>query len=481
MSDSHNRFHPAFRGFRYALIAASAVMLLQPRSAEAQFAVGGVYIDAQGVLKETLSLSADERLKLLRAESADPPAASDLAAGSELRKVSLGRLEQTVRTLHERQQPLPAEVRYLAGLSAVKYIFFYPEAGDVVLAGPAAGWKQLPSGEVVGVESLRPVLHLDDLIVGLRYAFRKGGAAPFIGCSIDPTPEGLRAFNAYLKTLGGRMDRSRGRQILTGMEQAMGPQTIRLFGVPPSSRFAMKMVAADYRLKRIALAHDPSPVRGVTNYLDLAAKRFRSGPQPQRRWWFLAEYDAILHTADGLGFELAGQGVKVTTAPTSTTKAEEPTKSKPSKAAAAARQFAASFTKHFPAIAACVPIFAELQNLISLAVASELIVQKTGGRTTEVAALDPGGDKTPSWFPTHFLDAKACSIQQASVPRQVPSIANYRLARGRHWLISVSGGVEINPATLAGPQFRRETRDRTLAETRQKSQSPKNSNRWWWD
>ena len=33
--------------------------------------------------------------------------------------------------------------------------------------------------------------------------------------------------------------------------------------------------------------------------------------QPQHRWWFVAEYDAIEHTADRLAYELKGQGVKV--------------------------------------------------------------------------------------------------------------------------------------------------------------------------
>ena len=487
MPNPRNYSRCASKGLCSLFVAVAAVLLFQPRPAEAQFAVGGVYVDSEGVLKQTLSLAPNERLELLRAESADPPASPDLAAGNKLRKVSLRRLDEAVRKLHEGKQPLPAEVRYLAGLSAVKYIFFYPDAGDVVLAGPAAGWTQLPSGEVVGRKSNRPVLHLDDLIVAMRYAFRKDAAAPFIGCSIDPTPGGVQSFNAYMKTLGGRMDRSRIKQIFTGMEEAMGPQTIRLFGIPPSSRFAMKMVAADYRLKRIALAHDPPPVRGVTNYLDLAAKRYHGGAQPQHRWWFLAEYDAVLHTPDGLGFELAGQGVKVTTAPTAIGKTDKSPKDKEPKATPAARQLAASFTKHFPAIAARVPIFAELQNLISLAVTAELIAQKsratpdaeTGGHGD--AAKGPEPDKQGSWSPTHFLDAEACSIQQAVVPKQVPSISSHRMAGTRNWLISVSGGVEIDPAKAADRKLHRETEDRSLAENHQKSQAPENPGRWWWD
>lgn len=463
-----------------SLLAVPILLLIPTQQASAQFnfpnrpfAVGGIYIDSKGMLKETLSLAPDERLKLLRAEAADPPGSAELAAGSGLRKVSLKRLESAVRKLHAGKQALPADIRYLAGLREVRYIFFYPETGDVVLAGPAEGWKQAPSGEVVGAESNRPVLHLDDLIVALRYAFSNNRPAPFIGCSIDPTLEGFKKYAAYMNKLGGRMDRSRLPQFFDGMAKAMGPQSIRLFGIPPSSRFALKMVAADYRLKRIAMGHDPSPVREVKSYLDLAAKRSGgSGRQPQHRWWFVGNYDAVFHTPDHLGFELSGQGVKVSTAPSTASplKAAKGKVSKIPKATPAARQFATLFTKHFPAIAQQIPVFAELQNVISLALAAELIAQNGREKNAE----------SQPWRPAHFLDAKACPIQQAIVPTQVPSLVNARRLR-RGWLISVSGGVEINPATLAGRQFRKESPNRTLAETRTKSHRVDNADGWWWD
>ena len=38
-------------------------------------------------------------------------------------------------------QPLPDEVKYLAGLQRVQYVFVDPETKDVILAGPAEGWQ----------------------------------------------------------------------------------------------------------------------------------------------------------------------------------------------------------------------------------------------------------------------------------------------------------------------------------------------------
>ncbi len=437
------------------------------RQLHAQFAVGGIYIDVEGMLKHTSKLTADERLQLLRAESFAPPGSVNLAAFSPLRKVSLRRLEEHVKQLTDDGKPLPADIRYLAGVNQVTHIFFFPEMGDVVIAGPAEGWKQSASGDVLGGKSNRPPLELDDLIVALRYALSDQPVSPFIGCSIDPTANGMKNYATYMRQLGG-IDRSRITQVFGGMERAMGPQSVRLFGVPDSSRFALKLLAADYRLKRIALAHDPPPVKGVTNYLDLAVKRLRPGPQRQHRWWFVGEYDAVYHTADNLAFELDGQGVRVATAPTATAN-NGGKKTKTPQAAPAARQFATSMTRYFDDTAARLPVFAELQNLIGLSVVAELIAERRR-------------DDEGSWSPREFLNETAYRVATARVPKTVPSLANFRLVKNRHWLISVSGGVEISPRTITGRTARKEAPPkRKLAETHDANRVPKGAERWWWD
>ena len=38
----------------------------------------------------------------------------------------------------------------LAGLQKIEYVFFYPETGDIVIAGPAEGWTLGSDGAVVG-------------------------------------------------------------------------------------------------------------------------------------------------------------------------------------------------------------------------------------------------------------------------------------------------------------------------------------------
>jgi len=440
--------------------------LLAPGRADAQFLgnIGGVCIDAKGMLRDTRTLSESERLKLLQEEAVADPA-KPFSVPSSLRKVSLKRWEQRIRDFHETGKPLPGDLKHFAGLTAVRYVVFDPDHQDVILMGPAEPWTQTPTGEIVGDKSHRPVLHSEDLIEALRYAFSERNSAPFIGCSIDPTAEGVKRYARYMSTL--RMDRSRLKSIFAGMEEAMGPQAVRLFGVAPDSRFALAMLAADYRLKRISLGHDPSPSKGVTNYLDLAAKSFKPGPQKQHRWWFEAEFDAILETPDHLAFELVGQGVQVVTSPT--IPGNTNAKAKPT-ASPAAEEFAEAFTKNFTEIAGKQPVFAELQNLIALAVVAELIADQR--RSVEANRF---------WSPTFCLNEKNCPTRRYHVPQHVPSIANYRLIRNRHWLTSVSGGVKISPEELAHPRNRNVGPHRELDRIRRTADASSREQSWWWD
>lgn len=427
-------------------------------------AIGGVFIDPDGVLRETSTLDRNSHMELLRLEAANVVTSRDVGRLSKLRCVSLRRLEEAVASLSEQGRPWPAEVRYMAGLQSVTHVFFFPEDNDVILSGPADEWSQLATGEVVGRTSGRPVLHLDDLIVGLRYALAQRKSAPFIGCSIEPTAQGMQNYVAYMNGLGA-IDRNRIQQIFGGMAQAMGMQAIRLYGIEPDTRFAQTIVAADYRLKRLCLGHDKSPVKSFTNYLDLAARGSSAAAQKQHRWWFVAEYDSVEHTADGLAWELKGQGVKVVTARnlpgSAEAAAEKPTR--------AARQVAETFTRQFRQIAERIPVFAELQNAIGLAVVAELIAEQNR--------------KTPetTWQPEFFVSQDECRLQQYRVPSEVPSISGYRYTRGRGWITSVSGGVELSPSRVVGEEFRKPSEDRSLASHRTRVTRPGSASEWWWD
>lgn len=422
--------------------------------------VGGVFIDAKGLLNDATKMTPEERIRVFR-EQPVRPTSEAVAVGHSARRLSLKRLEASVRQHREARTPVPAESQFLAGLVGIDFLIFDLDQQDVILIGPAEDWKRSETGEVVGAQTGRPILQLDDFIEALRFAFAETPIAPFIGCSIDPTPDGLQNHAKFLRGLKG-MNRSRLPQIFAGMEQAMGMQQIRVFGVRPDSRFAMKLVAADYRLKRIAMGHDPAPVRGFTNFLDLKARKFKGGPQPQHRWWLVPEFAAIHHSPDGLAFEFVGAGLKVQTAPTSAGAAS---------ASATAKQFSQTTTKLLPQIAKKLPIFAEVQNLALLSVVAELIAQK---------AFDP---KTApqTWEANYFLDSNKCQTPTVATPKTVPSISTYRLVKNRHWIISVSGGVEIQPTKLAATDRQSGSPSAKLKSARSTLKTPPDAKVWWWD
>ena len=97
----------------------------------------GVEIDPQGVLRVMQNNPALTMQKLRAAKQALP---QQLARPSKMRMVSLNRLEAQIAKRIQAKEQLNPEMLVLAGLTRVEYVFFYPESGDIVLAGPAEGF-----------------------------------------------------------------------------------------------------------------------------------------------------------------------------------------------------------------------------------------------------------------------------------------------------------------------------------------------------
>ena len=276
------------------LLAASC--LFASREARGQFVqqqVGGVSIDAHGVVS-SVRIDALNELKRERQKALEP-VTGDLKPLA-LRKISLRQLEAAIAEHRQNGTAIGDDIRFLAGLQRIQYVFVYPERNDVVLAGPAEGWKLNGQGELVGLTTNRPVMLLDDLLVALRSL--KADRPTGISCSIDPTSEGIARLQTLLKnapTLDGNPD-----PFLDNLEQTLGPQTITVAGVADTTHFANVLVAADYRMKRLAMAFEPAPIAGLPDFLHmLKSSSSRAGRQMLPRWWLAPAYDAILADADG--------------------------------------------------------------------------------------------------------------------------------------------------------------------------------------
>src|SRR5690606_28508644 len=101
----------------------------------------GVRVDPNGLLQLLTREERTERLKALGIEARVADLNEDMARPSDLRLVSLTRLEREVARRIAAGQPVVETMQNLAGLSRVEYVFVYPEQNEIVIGGPAEGWR----------------------------------------------------------------------------------------------------------------------------------------------------------------------------------------------------------------------------------------------------------------------------------------------------------------------------------------------------
>ncbi|MFN3151675.1 DUF1598 domain-containing protein [Bremerella sp.] len=418
-----------------------------------QNAVGGVSIDAQGQLTSARpEVKRQLRQEMMNALEKVP---GDLATPVKMRKVSLRGLNAAIKASQANNGgKLPDAVKYMAGLQRIEYVFVDEANNDVILAGPAEGWTVDESGNVVGVTTGRPVLLLEDFIVAMRSTeeARRGG----ITCSIDPTAEGRQNLDNYLASLT-RMDAS----VKDGVERAMGAQVITITGVPKDSHFARVLVAADFRMKRIAMHLDPSPVRGLPSYLDMLPSA-RSVQNAMPRWWLACNYQPLAQSEDGLAWQLRGPGVKAMTEDEII--AEDGTVAQTGKVSAIPQKWADAMTKNYEELSTEDKIFGELRNVMDMCVIAALLEKE---KLLTKADLDLDMIKS---------DSSPVQLEKFATPDTVPTFFS-AMKKGRQWVITASGGVDINSWEVAS-----HTENVAGMDTLRTEQLAANTdNIWWWN
>ena len=413
--------------------------------------VGGIEVDAKGMLRNA-GTTVDKKI-LEDWRNALVPQNADLTKKVSMRKISLCGLQAAIEkhfAEHGEDKELPNEILFLGGLQRVEFVFVYPERRDIVLAGPAEGWKIDDRGMAVGATTGEPVLHLDDLLVALRVGEE---SEEVISVSIDPTAEGVARFQKYVNSLRGVQNNP--AATARKMESAIGSQKVSYTGVPRASRMARILVAADYRMKRIAMNLEKSPVRGLPSYLNLAST---AGPA-MPRWWLTADYKALAKDANGLAWKLSSANIQCKTEDsvfgangkaTGTGKTSKP-----------AQAWADKMTEHYGELSAQDKTFAELRNTMDLALVGALIAEE---RLAEKAKcrLDL------------LLDNKRMPTLAYNAPKTIAPKASL-VKKSRGWLVSVSGGITLDPWKAT----EKANTDTALASTREKVQYTTND--WWWN
>lgn len=422
---------------------------------------GGITIDANGVIAAPFRITLNskrlnqKRLKALAAQVLP----GDVNQKSEFRKVSLVQLEKVCREYQAKGEPLPVEVRYLAGLWRIDYLFVDREKNDLIIAGPAEGFATNAQNRVVCVESGRPPIRLDDLVV----AFQSQERELVTGCSFDAKQANLAKMHEYIRRTNNASTSAAAVTRFRTMAQILGMQDVTVTGVPAGSHYARVLVEADYMLKRISIGLEPSGIREIKSHL----ATLQGGGNSTQRWWFTPLYDAFTTTTERDAFQFSGQRLQMMSQEEFVNLAGQRT------AAAQTRmsttRYAKQFTKYFAKLADIHPTFAELQSITDLTVLAALIRRERL-------------DDQVGWDHRFFLSESDYLVPQGNIPTQVPTAMNYKQTNGL-MICLVGGGVTINArAVLRQTEFVT-TRDNTLDEKRRAVQQRDEQNgvRWWWD
>jgi hypothetical protein len=425
----------------------------------------GIFIGSPAVMA-SMALSFDDSSLLNAANFARTANGNhDVSASSELRLVSLTRLEKHVARLLQEGKDVPDDVLMLAGLTEVQFLFFFPETKDVVIGGPAGAWKTDDSGRVVGADTNRPVLHLDDLVT-LSRTFSQDGTGYFM-CSIDPRPEQVVAVKNLVAATGSNVERRELKRWTQKLEETLGLQNVILQGLPTNSRVASVIVDTDYRMKEIGIGKRRGP-SGMKSYFDLLTRNDRqSGASMDAlRWWMTVAYDAIRVAPDGNAFELTGRSIQCLSE--NQMLKNDGQRESTGNADRANAEFARLFTQHLPQLAEQDVAFADLQNIFDLSVVAALLhspqmVARTGWKTDTFSVT---GD-----FATAPVD----------VPEELMTAANFRIYRDGAVVIQVAGGVKGDVRRIVRDPSIYKQSEAVADVSVDANPIGQGSDRWWWD
>lgn len=427
----------------------------------------GVLVDAAGMLRLTSRATDESGLAAKRSKAAPrKPKTPQLASkASALRYISLPRLEREIARRQAAHQPLDMAMLALAGLERVRYLFVYPESGDLVLAGPAGDWLVDGNGRILTKDTQEPVVRLDDLLVLLRRG--PEAADSHFGCSINPRQASLANTQAFLTSSSQKpLEPGQRKKWLSDLRDTVGRQDIEIFGIDPASRVAGVLVEADYHMKLIGMGLADG-VDGVESYLNSIHLRPGESPPPMSvlRWWFTLKYDTIARSEANDAFELVGQGVRVLSE--NELLADQGQRVHTGQSDPLNRQFAEAFTAHFEELAKKYPVYGELRNIFDLAMATAVIQSE-------------GLAEKAGWKPGLLASGIKLRLPQGTVPREVETVINHRVINQRTILAGVSGGVMVAPGDVLQSTRAAESAS-TAIERAVPAPKDLSAEAWWWD
>jgi hypothetical protein len=245
------------------------------------------------------------------------------------------------------------------------------------------------------------------------------------------------------------------------MRNSRGLDLVRVDGVSPKTHFARVAVEADYRMKLIGIGLERPPIR-LVSYVDRARGSSRSALQ---RWYFVPDYQCVRESSDGLAMELVGDGVKLIGEDEFVTQSGQ--RKAASRGDKASQAFVAGFTKKYPELAERSPIYAELRNLVDMAVAAAYIQQQDYYAKA-------------GWEMRFFGSEKAYPVEIYDVPKMVETAVN-AVWRGTTLMTPIAGGVSISAAEALESENLLPDKKGAVSKLHAEIKPDLAKGQWWWD
>ena len=427
---------------------------------------GGIEIDPNGVISSRTFNGNAAALNRDRIASAKAALNKNVQRSSKQRKISITRLEAEVKKLIEAGKPIPPEMQFLAGLTKITHVFYYPDTKDIVIAGPAESFYVNAANHVVGMKSGRATLQLQDLIVALRAFGPDGNKTKIISCSIDPSQEGLVKFkNTYEKIArSGRFRRGMENEVVRLYRESLGMQNITINGISTKTHFARVLVEADYEMKMIGIGLRNPPVK-ITSFIEKATPNSVAKSSLQR-WYFQPDYDCVHVNEDETAMELLGNGVKLVGEDESV--AANGQRKRTGSMNRASMIYCTSFTRMYPQLAKKAPLWGELRNVIDMSVTAAFIQE-----------MDFYGQA--GWEMEVFGDEAKYAVEIFDSPTQVAPVAN-AVWKGNYFMSPIAGGVNIQPRVALNSEHLKKDNAEEISKLKSEiTLSNLTDGQWWWD
>ncbi|MEM7478204.1 MAG: DUF1598 domain-containing protein [Planctomycetota bacterium] len=406
----------------------------------------GVYVDPKGHMKR-VRVSEQLQDELFRQNTELP---HPWRNSSNLRTVSLKQLDHALQKAIYSGVPPTAELAKLAGLTKIKFVKIDVANEDILIAGPAGD-------SVAGFE-------LQDLAVVA--ALVNSDTAP-LGCSIEPSNQGLLDAQAYLQETGVIRKLARSpQQVVEQMKSKIGAHEVKVFGMNSNTGTAVALVDADEHMKKVGFGTVNTKTR-IDSYFDHLSKLGDKVPnQSLIRWWFAFADKPVRISVSGDIFQLPEECVAVMS--------EQQWVSQQGRAPTgqndpAADAFAQGMTENLDDLRKTHASYARLSAVFEISLALQLACERTGQPSLR------------AWLP-NLCSLGRMAPPENPTPKTVEGLTTWHKLKNGTVLAVVSGGVKVDALNLAASDNWQESKFIASSVMPEAPAQPTVAHgRWWWD